>query len=618
MRRRVWASTGLAAWLLVMGLGQPVWAENVTFCYHRFDDSLGEMYSVLPEVFAWQVQYIQSQNIPFIRLGDLEAAYGTSRTALADSVLITVDDGWRDVKNVVLFCQANHVPLALYLYPQVLNHGMYLRYAEVDELNKNPWIDFGCHSYTHPVLRRLAAPVLEHEVLDSQAWLETRLGRKLDTFAYPFGMFDQATRNLVAKHYKLAFGVNDGGNRRKTSPFNLNRFVIYRTTSFGEFMDMVGHVNEAACNSRYCSASLGEGFEGHGFVYTKAQVYRFPPEHLPRAVLIIPSMQIGAAWMYKAVEAFNRQGVQAYALVTRNNNIPFYRPDKQIMQDVGIWGLPDYVKDLKTTLNYVRAREKEFAVVTWGDGFDWLAATVAGDSECAEGIAGVLAVNPSLVNPRNDAGYYAAERERLDAQLAQGQLELESLPFYIKIKTLADLMIVKPNAQSPFAKRLGYVETFTNSQVFHEELDRLDHPELSIDETDDEYSLETFKGAFMQPLPVFSMVVPVRVVRDYHDLWARNFTDLAGTTLTAANLNLPLAVWDSKDYRHNPERILRMFPKLRLQAAYHREDDSTVEILLSDSTIREMLKETSAFFQPEIAGPPSPPAAEPEKFLGFF
>jgi peptidoglycan/xylan/chitin deacetylase (PgdA/CDA1 family) len=576
------------------------------------------MYAVLPDVFAWQVQYIRSKNLPFIRLKDLEAAYGNSSAAFGDNVLITVDDGWRDIKNVVPFCTRNQVPLALYLYPQVLNHGLYLRYEEVDELNKNPWIDFGCHSYTHPVLRHLAAPVLEHEVLGSKAWLETRLGRKMDTFAYPFGMFDQPTRALVAAHYKLAFGVNDGGNRRRTSPSNLNRFVIYRTTSFGEFMDMVGHVNDAACNTRYCSANLGDGYEGRGFVYTKAQVYRFPPEPLPHAVLIVPSMQIGAAWMYKAVEAFNRQGIQAYVLVTRNNNIPFYRPDKQIVQDVGVWGLPDYVQDLKTTLAYVHAREKSFAVITWGDGFDWLAATVSGDSRCAAGMAGILAVNPSLVNPRNTPGHDAQERDRLDAKLAQGQFELESLPFYIKMKTLADLMIVKPDAPSPFAAKLGYVTTFTNRQVFHEELDRLDHPELSIDETGGEYSLETFTNAFMQPLPVFSMVVPVRVMRDYHDLWARNFVDLAGTTLTPANLDLPMAVWDSKDYRHNAERILRTFPKLRLQAAYHREDDSTVEILLSDSSISQMVEETGRFFQPAPPAPAPPQPEEPKKFLGLF
>jgi peptidoglycan/xylan/chitin deacetylase (PgdA/CDA1 family) len=615
MHRRLGITLG-AVWLLaVLGLGQTVRAENVTLCYHRFDASLEEMYSVLPDVFAWQVQYIQSQNIPFIRLRDLEAAYGSTATALGNNVLVTVDDGWRDIANVMPLCRARQVPLALYLYPQVLNHGAYLRDAELDALRQNPLIDFGCHSFTHPVLRRLPAPVLAHEVLDSQAWLEARLGRKPDTFAYPFGMFDAATRSLVSAHYQLAFGVNDGGNRRRTPVSNLNRFVIYRTTSFGEFMDMVGHVSEAGGNTRYCSVSLGEGYEGRSFVYTKAQVYRFPPQPLTRAVLIVPSMQIGAAWMYKAVEAFNLAGIQAYVLVTRNNNIPFYRPDKQIMQDVGAWGLPDYVQDLKTTLAYVRAREKSFAVVTWGDGFDWLAATVAGDSRCAEGLAGVLAVNPSLLNPPHTADHHAQERARLDALLASGQYGLENLSFYIKIKTLADLMIVKPDAPSPFAAKLGYVPTFTNRQVFHEELDRLDHPELSIDETNDEYSLETFTGAFLQPLPVFSMVVPIRVMRDYHDLWARGFTDLAGTTLTPANLSLPVAIWDSQPYRRNPDLILRMFPNLRLQALYPQDDDSTVEVLLSASTIRQMLAETEKFFQP--APPPAAPA-EPKKFLGIF
>jgi hypothetical protein len=378
-------------------------------------------------------------------------------------------------------------------------------------------------------------------------------------------------------------------------------------------MDIISRTAEAPEHPRYASVNLGGGNEGKGFIYTKAQVYRFPPEPQAHAVLIIPSMQIGAAWMHQAVEAFNQQGIQAYVLVTRNNNIPFYRPDKQIMQEVGGWGLSDYVQDLKTTLAYVRAKEKKFAVLTWSDGFDWLAAAVTGDTACAEGMAGVLAVNPSLRNPDNFPGFFARERDRLDALRAEAREDPESLSFYIRMKTLADLMIVKPEGISPFASKLGYAAGCTNRQVFHEALSRLDHPELSIDETNGAYDVESFKGAFMQPLPVFSMVVPLKVRRDFYDFWARHGSVPAGTTPAACAWRAPLAVWDAKRYRHNPGRILRAFPGLRLQAEYKLEEESTVEILLSTSTVRQMTDELLRFFSPP-ALPPAPeavPAAAP-------
>ncbi len=189
---------------------------------------------MLPDVFEWQLDYIRSQQIPFIRIGDMVRAYGSSTTALADSVMLTADDGWADVMNALPILQARQAPMTLYIYPMVLNHGAYLKFAQLDALKANPWIDFGCHSYTHPVLRHVSAAVLKHEVLESKAVLEKQLGKPLDTFAYPFGMFDRATQAMVREHYKLGLGVNDGGNTLKTNCYNINRFVVYRTTGFGD------------------------------------------------------------------------------------------------------------------------------------------------------------------------------------------------------------------------------------------------------------------------------------------------------------------------------------------------------------------------------------------------
>jgi hypothetical protein len=277
-------------------------------------------------------------------------------------------------------------------------------------------------------------------------------------------------------------------------------------------------------------------------------------------------------------------------MVTRNNNLPFYRPDKEIMKDVADWGLRDYMEDLKITLEYMREKETNFAVVTRGDGFDWLAATVAGDSRCAEGIAGVMAVNPSLCNPKSGTTFFEQERKRMDALLQQGQYELDSLKFYIKVKTLADLMIVKPDAPSPFARRLGY-GALTNRQVFREELDRLDHPDLSVDETSTEYTLAEFTNVFMQPLPVFSMVVPLKVMRDLNALWTTGFTRAPGMVLHPDQVKMPVIMWDTREYRNNPERILRTFAQVEVCNVHPLADDSTVEALISDSVIAQMVEE---------------------------
>lgn len=585
-----WIVRGILLWGWVL-CGLTAWADNVTLCYHRFTNSLEEIYSVLPDVYEWQVNYIKSQNIPFARVSELVQAYGSTAPAVSDSVTVTVDDGWGDVANVLPISQAHHVPMTLYLYPMVLDHGPYLKYTQLETLKNNPLIEFGCHSYTHPVLRRVSSKVLNHEVLESKAVLEKRLGRPLDTFAYPFGMYDHATLNLVKAHYRLGLGVNDDGNSAKTHQYNLNRFVIYRTTGFGEFKEMIARVKSPPGeSSAYSTVTLGVGRETRHFVYTKAQVVVSPAHPQPRAVLVIPSMQIGAAWSSKIMDRLAQSGVRAYVMVSRNNNLPFYRPDKEIMRDVSEWSLRDYTEDLKLTLAYVRAQEKQFAVVTWGDGFDWLTATVAGDSRCAEGMAGVLAVNPSLQNPGGSPLFFGRERDRMDRQLQQGLYELDSLKFFIKVKTLADLMIVKPDAPSPFARRLGY-GALSNRQVFREELDRLDHPELSVDEHSGEYTLAEFTEVFMRPLPTFSLVVPLRIMRDFHALWATGFSAADGVTAHPQTVSLPMILWASDAYRENPERIFQTFPNVDVCNVHRLGQDSTVEALLSDTVVSQVQEE---------------------------
>ena len=40
------------------------------------------------------------------------------------------------------------------------------------------------------------------------------------------------------KYYKLIMGVQDGSNNLGTDRYNLNRYIIYKNTTFGEFTDV--------------------------------------------------------------------------------------------------------------------------------------------------------------------------------------------------------------------------------------------------------------------------------------------------------------------------------------------------------------------------------------------
>lgn len=53
--------------------------------------------------------------------------------------------------------------------------------------DSDPLADFGGHTITHPVLSRLDDQRLEHEIRQSMADVATMTGRKVTSFAYPYG-----------------------------------------------------------------------------------------------------------------------------------------------------------------------------------------------------------------------------------------------------------------------------------------------------------------------------------------------------------------------------------------------------------------------------------------------
>ena len=83
-----------------------------------------------------------------------------------------------------------------------VKEGRALTSDEVIELAKCGLITFGAHTVTHPVLPALSASDCCREIEQGIEDCETILGRKIESFAYPYGKFDDRSRAVVK-----AFGL---------------------------------------------------------------------------------------------------------------------------------------------------------------------------------------------------------------------------------------------------------------------------------------------------------------------------------------------------------------------------------------------------------------------------
>ena len=95
------------------------------------------------------------------------------------------------------------------------------------ELDGDSPLRFEAHTRTHPNLLRLDDERLREEIAGGKADLEERLGRTVDVFCYPAGLFGARERAVVAESgFPLAVSCEPGTNTVATDPLALHRIQI--------------------------------------------------------------------------------------------------------------------------------------------------------------------------------------------------------------------------------------------------------------------------------------------------------------------------------------------------------------------------------------------------------
>jgi len=88
-------------------------------------------------------------------------------------------------------------------------------------------VEIGSHTVNHPRLGRLDPAQAWREIADSKAALEDVLGEAVDFFAYPYGDYNPAVRDAVARAgYKAAVTCSRGAANTAPNPFELPRKAI--------------------------------------------------------------------------------------------------------------------------------------------------------------------------------------------------------------------------------------------------------------------------------------------------------------------------------------------------------------------------------------------------------
>lgn len=205
--------------------------------YHDFKERGGEAMVISAEKFRSQMQFIKDSKIPVIALEDMMAWKAGRKNIPEECFVITMDDGWEGVyRHAWPVLREFGFPFTIYLYKNYVNiGGRSLSWAQIREMMDSGLCAVGSHSVSHESLTarkgrsdEAYADWLKHELAASKIFLEQNLGVTVTSFAYPYGNYNTAIRDLgIESGYTSLVTVNGSKVRWDTHPGDLGRFIIH-------------------------------------------------------------------------------------------------------------------------------------------------------------------------------------------------------------------------------------------------------------------------------------------------------------------------------------------------------------------------------------------------------
>lgn len=213
--------------------------------YHSLDESRSVL-SIAPQAFADQMQILHERGVrvvPISELGSVLKMGGRSESLVA----ITFDDGFRSVyQHGFPVLERYGFPATVFLVsdycgkanswpgqPMHIERRPLLQWSQIREMSAKG-ITFGSHTRTHPDLTTVSTRDASEELIASKHAIEDAIGSSIDTFAYPYGAYNNRIKQLAKTHFTLACSATLGFVHSTSDSFALERLDMYylRRTSF--------------------------------------------------------------------------------------------------------------------------------------------------------------------------------------------------------------------------------------------------------------------------------------------------------------------------------------------------------------------------------------------------
>lgn len=179
--------------------------------FHSIDDQPGPL-SFSPTGLERMLDALGDASLPVLGLDELLADPN------ANGVALTFDDGISTVFETAMPILAERtLPAQVFVITKWVGGGnrwpgqpsratpfKLMDWNQLEAIQKNGF-RIEAHTASHPDLRALTDAQIDEEMEQADSAIETRLGRRPQYFAYPYGYHDARVRKIARRRYKAAF-----------------------------------------------------------------------------------------------------------------------------------------------------------------------------------------------------------------------------------------------------------------------------------------------------------------------------------------------------------------------------------------------------------------------------
>jgi peptidoglycan/xylan/chitin deacetylase (PgdA/CDA1 family) len=204
-------------------------------------DLLGYRLSVAPDDFQAQMDWLYVNHYHPVNFDQIRAYFAGLQPLPARPVVITLDDGYKDLYTTAYPILAAHGFTAVaYIVSGFVGRSEYVSSSQVLQMDRGG-IEIASHTVDHADLARTSLGMTTYQLAQSKRWLESLIGHPVTDFAYPSGKFNLQTIQVLSRVGYQTAVIEDGSSMHSLSDRYLwGRVRVGGGESLPAFIDSLG------------------------------------------------------------------------------------------------------------------------------------------------------------------------------------------------------------------------------------------------------------------------------------------------------------------------------------------------------------------------------------------